>query len=67
MKKLFFAISAATLLVAGPAAFANYAGWRDATFGTPGALEATRIVGARGDAAAIVVAQYNPCPNGRCK
>jgi hypothetical protein len=39
MKKLLFAISAATLLVAGPAAFANpseealgdYAGWRDAT------------------------------------
>jgi hypothetical protein len=39
MKKLLFAISAATLLVAGPAAFANpseeaegdYASWRDAT------------------------------------
>ena len=39
MKKLLFAVTAATLLVAGPAAFANpseeaegdYAGWRDAT------------------------------------
>jgi hypothetical protein len=33
----------------------------------PGAFEATRIVSAGGDARPIVVAQYNPCPNGRCK
>jgi len=33
----------------------------------PGAFEATRIVSAVGDGPPIVVAQYNPCPNGRCK
>jgi hypothetical protein len=37
------------------------------TAGRPGALQAPGIVSTRGETPPVVFAQYNPCPNGRCK